>query len=123
MPEADPTRRMAEQVADATGIPHRMLGGDPAAGSHAAATAAAAGEGLRCLDAGRGGHTCAGPVEYREALTATGASFPRCHSAWSAALDHRDRVRADYPDSPVPPAWFTRQGGEAFAGEKWDEDD
>lgn len=103
------TDDLARMVADATGIPEHMR------------TAPAA-EALRCLDA-HDGHTCTGPVEYRHAISGTGASFPRCDGAWGAALDRRDRVRRDYPDSPVPPRWFTEQGGEAYAGERWDEDD
>jgi hypothetical protein len=76
----------------------------------------------RCLDAGNG-HTCTGAVRYRPALTSTGVNYPRCDAAWSARLDLQDRVRRDYPDSATPPSWFTAQGGEAYANERWDEDD
>jgi hypothetical protein len=92
-----------------------LLAEDP----EAAGLAAAAAEG--CLDAGNG-HTCSGVVRYRPALTATGVNYPRCDAAWSARLDLQDRNRRDYPDSPVAPSWFTEQGGEAYAGERWDED-
>ncbi len=99
---------LAALVADATGIPDHMR---------------AAPEALRCLDAGRADHTCTGPVAYREPLSGTGESFPRCDGAWDARLAHQDRIRGDYPNSPVPPRWYTEQGGEAYAGERWDEDD
>lgn len=80
-------------------------------------TAAPTSEALRCLDAGDA-HTCTGPVEYRHALSSTGVSYPRCDGAWAERLDDQQRLRRDYPDSPVPPAWFD----EAAAGERWDDD-
>lgn len=122
LPDTDPEaagRQMAEQVADTLGVPRDMLATDPAVSGYVAG----GGEPEpRCLDAGRG-HTCDSVPVYRHALTATGTSFPRCNAAWAKALDHHDRVRRDYPDGPTPPRWFTRQGGEAYAGERWEEDD
>lgn len=71
---------------------------------------------LECLDDyGKG--ECSGRVEYRQALSATGRSFPRCEKHWDARLDEHERTQRDYPDSPCPPAWFD----EADAGEVWDE--
>lgn len=78
------------------------------------------GESLRCLE---GGDDCTGAVELREPLSGTGVSFARCGGHWSKRLDLQDRLRRDYPDSPVPPRWYVEQGGEAYAGERWDEDD
>jgi hypothetical protein len=52
------------------------------------------------------------------ALSATGRSFPRCAKHWDERLEEHERHVADYPDSPVAPAWFDP----AAAGERWDED-
>ena len=73
---------------------------------------------LECTDEGMGRGDCSGPVEYRMALSATGRSFPRCAKHWDERLEEHERHVADYPDSPVPPAWFDA----AAAGERWDED-
>jgi hypothetical protein len=86
-----------------------------------AAPTATDGPAPRCLDAGPS-HTCDSVPQFRAPLSGTGESFPRCNAAWSARLDLQDRHRRDYPDSPVPPRWWTEQGGEAYAGERWDED-
>lgn len=69
-----------------------------------------------CLDE-RGENLCAGPVEYRTALSGTGRSFPRCEKHWSARLDREEELRRRYPAHP--PADFDP----LFAGERWDEDD
>ncbi|MGH3994723.1 MAG: hypothetical protein ACRDSN_19950 [Pseudonocardiaceae bacterium] len=61
---------------------------------------------------------CAGPVEYRTALSGSGESFPRCDKHWEIRLDTEQRLRQDYPDSPNPPDWFDP----ANAGEHWDSD-
>lgn len=78
----------------------------------------AATETPRCLEAGAG-HTCTGPVLYRDALSGTGVSYPRCDGAWAARLELQDRHRRDYPDGPTPPPGFDP----CYAGERWDEDD
>jgi hypothetical protein len=61
---------------------------------------------------------CRGQVEYRMPLSGTGRSFPRCDKHWSDRLDTQERINRDYPDSPIPPAWFDP----ANAGEVWDYD-
>jgi hypothetical protein len=61
---------------------------------------------------------CRGKVEYRMPLSGSGRSFPRCDHHWSQRLDHQERLRGDYPDSPSPPRWFDP----ADAGEHWDSD-
>lgn len=73
---------------------------------------------LHCLDDNKS--ECAGPVEYRMALSATGKSFPRCDRHWSLRLKEQDRINATYghPDSDVAPSWFDPTA----AGERWDED-
>jgi hypothetical protein len=70
----------------------------------------------RCLEEYQGG--CAGPVEYRHALSSTGHSFPRCDHHWSLRLDTQARIRRRYPDSPIPPAGFDP----SYAGETWDDE-
>lgn len=72
-------------------------------------------EPLECLD-DRGGGTCAGPVEYRFALSPSGRQFPRCDLHWSKRLDEQDRINATYP--ALAPADFDP----LYAGERWDED-
>jgi hypothetical protein len=69
--------------------------------------------GLRCITPGP---SCAGPVEYRAALSATGKSFPRCDRHWEERLDREALLRERYPDSPFPPADFDP----TYAGESWD---
>lgn len=74
------------------------------------------GEAVRCLDRSQGG--CAGAVEYRHALSASGRSFPRCDAHWDKRLAKQERITRDYPDSDIAPSWFDP----ANAGESWDED-
>jgi hypothetical protein len=76
-------------------------------------------ETLVCLDAQADvEHVCRGEVEYREPLSPTGRSFPRCEVAWGKRLDEQERIDRDYPDSPHPPSWFDY----TLAGESWDGD-
>ncbi len=70
---------------------------------------------LQCLDGPDG---CAGEVRWREGLSRTGRNFPRCNRHWESRLDLQARLDRDYPDSPVPPAWFDPTA----AGERWDDD-
>lgn len=65
-----------------------------------------------------GPEECRGKVEYRMPLSGSGRSFPRCDYHWSKRLDHQERLRGNYPDSPSPPSWFDP----ADAGEHWDSD-
>ena len=71
---------------------------------------------LDCLDGPDG---CDGPVEWRHPLTTTGASFPRCERHWAERLERQERISVDYPDTPIPPAWFDP----TLAGEKWSDDE
>lgn len=100
---------LAALVADATGIPEHMRA-EPAA------------EVLRCLDHSDPAH-CTGPVVRHDALTSSGVRYPRCDAAWADRLAQQRRMDRDYPNQDTPPAWYTAQGGEAYAGERWDEDD
>lgn len=72
-------------------------------------------ENLRCLERN---DTCAGPVEYRTPLSATGKPYPRCDAHWDKRLATQQRVDRDYPDQPVPPSGFDP----SYAGERWGED-
>lgn len=65
---------------------------------------------------------CRGVVDFREPLSGTGAPTIRCDHHWNARLELQDRLRRDYPDSDTPPHWYTEQGGEAYAGERWNDD-
>jgi hypothetical protein len=51
-------------------------------------------------------------------LTGTGTSIPRCDAHWDERLRQDERIRNDYPDSPIAPSWFDP----ADAGERWDDD-
>jgi hypothetical protein len=70
---------------------------------------------LVCLDGPEG---CGGPVERRAPLSSTGRSHSRCERHWNERLKVQARINEDYPDSPVPPAWFDP----AAAGETWDDE-
>lgn len=72
-------------------------------------------EPLQCINDSYG--DCAGPVEYRMPLSATGRSFPRCAKHWSDRLDLERGLRQRYPEQP-PPDWSPLDAGEA-----WDEED
>ena len=71
---------------------------------------------LECLDGPAG---CLGPVFYRQPLSSTGRSFPRCSHHWEQRLDAQETISRHYPDSPIPPDWYDP----AYAGERWGEDD
>jgi hypothetical protein len=70
-------------------------------------------EELVCLDGPDG---CQGEVCYREPLSGTGRSFPRCEIHWEKRLQTQQEIRERYPEQA--PADFDP----AYAGERWDED-
>ncbi|RBM09478.1 hypothetical protein [Streptomyces sp. PT12] len=41
---------------------------------------------------------CAGPVQYRQALSGTGQSYPRCEKHWQDRLDQEEDYRVKYPE-------------------------
>jgi hypothetical protein len=70
----------------------------------------------KCLEDHTG--ECSGPVEYRDPLSGTGQSFPRCATHWTARLKKQEEIVRKYaPFSDVPPAGFDP----TYAGERWDE--
>jgi hypothetical protein len=71
---------------------------------------------IECLDRHKGG--CSGEVALRPSLTGTGMAIARCDRHWQKRLDLQTQDRIDYPDSPIPPAWFDPTA----AGERWDDD-
>lgn len=77
---------------------------------------------IECIDRPRSPSSeheaCRGEVLYRESLTGTGTAIPRCDFHWGVRLDFQEQINRDYPDSPVPPAWFDP----TFAGERWNDD-
>lgn len=73
--------------------------------------------GLVCLDWYGGEDECAGPVEYRMALSGTGNTFPRCDKHWAKRLTVQDEINRRYP--ALPPADFDP----GYAGERWEEDE
>lgn len=85
------------------------------------ATAAPADLGRPMLCQERHDQTCTGTVDFREPLSGTGVPTIRCAGHWAKRLKLQERHLRDYPDSPIPPAWYTAQGGEAYAGEPWNE--
>jgi hypothetical protein len=74
-------------------------------------------EELRCLEDNT--VECSGPVEYRDPLSGTGKSFPRCASHWAKRLEKQEEIVRKYaPFSDVPPAGFDP----TYAGERWDDE-
>lgn len=72
-------------------------------------------ERMECVDE-RPDDPCTGAIEYRYALSGSGASFPRCDRHWEERLRRQEQIDRDYPDSPVAPSWFDPEA----AGESWD---
>ena len=72
-------------------------------------------QGVTCLDDHLG--DCKGPVEYRDPLSATGRSFPRCDKHWEDRVEIQEGIDARYPVHA--PADFDPM----YAGERWDEED
>ena len=61
---------------------------------------------------------CAGTVQLRPSLSGSGMAIARCDHHWKLRLKGDEQLRRDYPDSPIPPAWFDP----TIAGERWDDD-
>jgi hypothetical protein len=68
---------------------------------------------LTCLNSGP---DCAGPVEYRMALSSTGVAHPRCEAHWARRLEVEQGLQERYPVHA--PADFDP----AYAGERWEDD-
>lgn len=60
---------------------------------------------------------CSGEVDYREPLSGTGQSYPRCDHHWEVRLVEQDRIERTYPR--LQPADFDP----SYAGEAWSEED
>ena len=73
---------------------------------------------LRCLDRHASHTDCVGEVQYRDALSNSGISYPRCEHHWRERLTTQAIIDSQYPDQDMPPDWFDP----ADAGEQWDED-
>jgi hypothetical protein len=69
---------------------------------------------LKCLDQDA---SCAGPVEYRMAMSGTGKRFPRCDYHFSLRLDQQEAINRRYPETQ--PSDFDP----LYAGERWYEDE
>jgi hypothetical protein len=67
-----------------------------------------------CLDSYAG--DCAGPIEFRYALSGTGISYPRCDKHWEERLKVQDGINRRYPS--MQPSDFDP----TYAGETWNED-
>lgn len=65
-----------------------------------------------CLEAGG---DCEGKVAYREPLSGTGQSFPRCEAHWEIRLDRQKTLDERYPQTDTPPWDFDP----TYAGETW----
>jgi hypothetical protein len=70
---------------------------------------------LECLD-GYYKEDCEGDIKYRDALSGTGYSFPRCERHWDMRVQAQDEINRRYPKQQ--PADFDPM----YAGERWDED-
>ena len=73
-------------------------------------------ESLECLDENPLLEACKEPIEYRESLSGTGISYPRCDFHWDMRLDIQDQINDRYPYHQ--PADFDP----TYAGERWDDD-
>jgi hypothetical protein len=71
---------------------------------------------MECLDENTLLGACKGPIEYRESLSGTGISYPRCDFHWDMRLDLQDQINDRYPYHQ--PADFDP----TYAGERWDDD-
>lgn len=71
---------------------------------------------MECLDNNPLLSKCEGSTEYREPLSGTGISYPRCEFHWDMRLDLQDQINDRYPSQQ--PADFDPM----YAGERWDED-
>lgn len=69
-------------------------------------------EGLECLDHDE---HCAGRVEYRHALSASGKSFPRCAFHWEKRLESQAEIQRKYGGVAAPTGFDP-----GYAGESWD---
>lgn len=65
-----------------------------------------------CLDADAMFTGCAGDVEYRLAMSATGISYPRCDAHFEARWETQQRLARDYG---VPTYYYGESG--------WSDDD
>lgn len=54
---------------------------------------------IECLEHRTG--ECAGAVEYRHALSATGKSYPRCDKHWDRRLEEQERITRTYFRNPA----------------------
>lgn len=72
---------------------------------------------VECLEAAWAGRWCVGPVEFREPVSGSGRSFPRCEAHWQRRLEREAEIRERYPVRP-PADWSPLDAGEA-----WDEED
>lgn len=61
---------------------------------------------------------CRGSVEVHCSPSGSGRADYWCARHYDEALERDYRLRRDFPDSPLPPAWFDP----ANAGERWDDD-
>lgn len=61
---------------------------------------------------------CRGQVAYHSTDPGVRPAFPRCEHHWSERIRQEEQHRVNYPDSPIPPAWFDPMN----AGEHWDYD-
>lgn len=71
-----------------------------------------------CLEFDRNAPECAGAVELRDALSASGIPYKRCDKHWEARIRKQHELELAYPDSPMAPEWFDP----TYAGERWDDD-
>lgn len=60
---------------------------------------------------------CGGAVRWREPLSGSGRSFPRCDVHWDERMLFEEQVQRRYPMRP-PSDWSPLD-----AGESWDEQD
>lgn len=67
-----------------------------------------------CIDESVG--QCKGRIEFRQSLSGTGISYPRCDAHWDRRLIIEEELRLRYPSHA--PSDFDP----LYAGESWDDD-
>lgn len=70
---------------------------------------------LRNLD-GNNPDKCKGEITNR--FTDQETEIWECEHHMTQSLKRNEKVRKNYPDSPIPPKWFDS----TYAGERWDEE-
>lgn len=78
------------------------------------------GEKRECLRRHHDAENCRGSITRR--WTEHGTAIDECDHHTTESLQRNQEIQERYPDSSEPPSWWLSQGGESYAGERWDDD-